>query len=189
MYTPYLILADEDDLRDVMSAVADLAGRWQNLGVSLGIHLGDLEAIISVSANKDRPQCHVNQNEKQIPYSRTVSMCSGHAVAASPEQLCMCLFAAPPGGEVWEADMEETVEDHVGGGGGGGGGGQQPCSCPDSSKRASWWVTITIPPYSISTRVLVPCTLGPLCPLISCMSSRHRLVHTLTTIAPVILSL
>ena len=49
----------------------------------------------------------------------TVSMCSGHAVAASPEQLCMCLFAAPPGGEVWEADMEETVEDHVGGGGGG----------------------------------------------------------------------
>ena len=51
MYTPYLILADEDDLRDVMSAVADLAGRWQNLSVSLGIHLGDLEAIISVSAD------------------------------------------------------------------------------------------------------------------------------------------
>ena len=51
MYTPYLILADEDDLRDVMSAVADLAGRWQNHGVSLGIHLGDLEAIISVSAD------------------------------------------------------------------------------------------------------------------------------------------
>ena len=34
----------------------------------------------------------------------TVYMCSGHAVAASPS----CLFSAPPGGEVWEADMEET---------------------------------------------------------------------------------
>jgi len=27
--------------------VADLSGRWRDLGVSLGIHLGDLEAILS----------------------------------------------------------------------------------------------------------------------------------------------
>ena len=46
-----LLLADEDDLRDVRSAVADLAGRWQDLGVSLGIRPGDLEAIISISAH------------------------------------------------------------------------------------------------------------------------------------------
>ena len=45
------ILADEDDLRDVRSAVADLAGRWQDFGVSLGIRPGDLEAIISASAH------------------------------------------------------------------------------------------------------------------------------------------
>jgi len=41
------LLADEDDLRDVRSAVADLSGRWLNLGVSLGICQSDLEAIIS----------------------------------------------------------------------------------------------------------------------------------------------
>ena len=42
-----LLLADEDDLRDVRSAVVDLSGRWRDLGISLGIHLGDLEAILS----------------------------------------------------------------------------------------------------------------------------------------------
>ena len=31
--------------------MADLAGRWQDLGVSLGIRPGDLEAIISASAH------------------------------------------------------------------------------------------------------------------------------------------
>ena len=42
-----LLLADEDDLRDVRSAVAVLSGRWQHLGVSLGIRLSDLEAFLS----------------------------------------------------------------------------------------------------------------------------------------------
>ena len=46
-YICVLLLADEDDLRDVRSAVADLSGRWQDLGVSLGIHQGNLKAIIS----------------------------------------------------------------------------------------------------------------------------------------------
>jgi len=46
-YVCVLLLADEDDLHDVRSAVADLSGRWRDLGVSLGIHLGDLEAILS----------------------------------------------------------------------------------------------------------------------------------------------
>ena len=46
----------------------------------------------------------------------------------------------------WETDMEET-----GRGCGGPHGGQQPCSGPDSRKRAPRWVTITTPPYSIST--------------------------------------
>ena len=39
--------ADEDDLRDVRSAVADLSGRWQDLSDSLGIRQGDLEAVLS----------------------------------------------------------------------------------------------------------------------------------------------
>ena len=46
-YVCVLLLADEDDLQDVRSAVADLSGRWQYLVVSLEIPLGDLEAILS----------------------------------------------------------------------------------------------------------------------------------------------
>ena len=42
-----LLLADEYDLQDVRSAVADLAGRWQDLGVSLGILQSDLETLAS----------------------------------------------------------------------------------------------------------------------------------------------
>ena len=41
------LLADEDDLRDVRSAVADLSGRWQDLSDSLGIRQGDLESVLS----------------------------------------------------------------------------------------------------------------------------------------------
>ena len=44
-------LADQDDLQDVRSAVADLAGKWKDLGISLGIRLCDLDAIISGGTN------------------------------------------------------------------------------------------------------------------------------------------
>ena len=44
-----LLLAGEDDLRDVRSAVADLAAKWKDLGISLGIGLSDLDAIFSAS--------------------------------------------------------------------------------------------------------------------------------------------
>ena len=50
-YLCVLLLADEDDLNDVRSAVADLAGRWRDLGDSLGIRSGDLDAILSSSAH------------------------------------------------------------------------------------------------------------------------------------------
>ena len=40
-----LQLTGEDDLQDVRSAVADLAGRWKDLGLSLGINVNDLDAI------------------------------------------------------------------------------------------------------------------------------------------------
>ena len=39
------LLADEDDLQDVRSAVGDLAGLWKDLGLSLGIRLHVLDAI------------------------------------------------------------------------------------------------------------------------------------------------
>jgi len=45
------LLADEDDLHDVKSAVTDLAGRWRDLGDSLRICSGDLDAILSSSAH------------------------------------------------------------------------------------------------------------------------------------------
>ena len=44
-------LADEDDFHDVISAVTNLAGRWQHLGSSLRLRPGDLDAILSASAH------------------------------------------------------------------------------------------------------------------------------------------
>ena len=41
----------EDDFHDVRSAVAGLAGKWQDLGSSLRLRSGDLEAILSASAH------------------------------------------------------------------------------------------------------------------------------------------
>ena len=39
------VLTGEDDHLDVRSAVADLAGKWKDFGLSLGIHFSDLDAI------------------------------------------------------------------------------------------------------------------------------------------------
>jgi len=48
-------ILDEDDLRDVISTVADITLRWQDLGVSLGIRQSELENILS-----DRSHSPVN---------------------------------------------------------------------------------------------------------------------------------
>ena len=40
------LLADVDDLHDVISAVTKLAGRWQDLGIALRLHSGDLDAMV-----------------------------------------------------------------------------------------------------------------------------------------------
>ena len=42
-----LLSAGEDDFKDVMSAAKDLAGRWKDLGISLGLHPSDLATILS----------------------------------------------------------------------------------------------------------------------------------------------
>ena len=49
-YHIVLLLTDEDDLRDVRSAVADLAGEWMNLGISLGMRKSDLDPILSANS-------------------------------------------------------------------------------------------------------------------------------------------
>ena len=45
------LFADEDDLRDVISAVISIAGRWKDLGISLGVRAGDLDTILSNNLN------------------------------------------------------------------------------------------------------------------------------------------
>ena len=47
VYHCVLVLTGEDDLRDVRSAVADLAARWKDFGISVGIRLSELNAILS----------------------------------------------------------------------------------------------------------------------------------------------
>ena len=44
-YHCVLLFTGEDDLWEVRSAVADLAGSWKDLGICLGIRLSDLNAI------------------------------------------------------------------------------------------------------------------------------------------------
>ena len=41
------MLAGEDDLRDAISAVTDLTGRWKDLGISLGLRPSDFDTILS----------------------------------------------------------------------------------------------------------------------------------------------
>ena len=49
--TTVLLLAGEDDLLDVISAVVDLAGRWKGLGICLGVRQCDLDTILLANSN------------------------------------------------------------------------------------------------------------------------------------------
>ena len=46
-------LVGEDDLQDVRSAVANLAGRWKDLGISLGINSSKLDTINSADGLRE----------------------------------------------------------------------------------------------------------------------------------------
>jgi len=46
-YHCVFLLADEDDLRDMISAVTSLAGRWKDLGISLGVRASGLDTILA----------------------------------------------------------------------------------------------------------------------------------------------
>ena len=50
-YHCVFLFADENDLRDMISAVTSLAGRWKDLGISLGVRAGDLDTILSNNPN------------------------------------------------------------------------------------------------------------------------------------------
>ena len=50
-YHSVLLLAGEDDLQDVRSALADLAGEWMNLGISLGVRKSSLDPIQSANTH------------------------------------------------------------------------------------------------------------------------------------------
>ena len=45
----HCMLVGEADIHDVRSAVANLAGRWKDLGISLGIHWSKLDTLNSAS--------------------------------------------------------------------------------------------------------------------------------------------
>ena len=44
-----MLLAGEDDLRAVRTAVGDLAAKWKDVGLCLGVRKCDLDAIPSLS--------------------------------------------------------------------------------------------------------------------------------------------
>ena len=48
--TMSVLLAGEDDLPIVRSAVTSLAGRWKDLGISLGVRAGDLDATANAGS-------------------------------------------------------------------------------------------------------------------------------------------
>ena len=51
--TMSVLLAGEDDLPIVKSAVTNLAGRWKDLGISLGVRACDLEAKANASSPRN----------------------------------------------------------------------------------------------------------------------------------------
>ena len=51
--TMSVLLAGEDDLQIVRSAVTSLAGRWKDLGISLGVRPGDLDATANAGSASD----------------------------------------------------------------------------------------------------------------------------------------
>ena len=56
------LLVDEDDLRDVKSTVAGLAGRWKDLGISLGIRSRKLDTITSADGLREMLTMWLRQN-------------------------------------------------------------------------------------------------------------------------------
>ena len=69
-----LLFADEDDLRDVRLAVTDVAAKWKDLGISLGIRLSELNVILSANPHspsdclREMLSLWLKQNHNVRPY-------------------------------------------------------------------------------------------------------------------------
>lgn len=128
-----LLLAGEDDLRDVISAVTSLAGRWNNLGTSLGVRPGDLETILSAKPHspsdclRDMLLQWLRQSCLNVCTTLILYLNTYYVTVVCPSPLIS------QGGEVKEANLE-----NAGGGCGGLCRRQQPCSGPNNSRRSPW---------------------------------------------------
>ena len=82
--------------------MARLAGRWKDLGISLGIHISDLDGIISANP-RDCLREMLTKWLRQNYNVRTHPLCLIYLLSKGLEKLP--LF---PGEEVWKANLEKT---------------------------------------------------------------------------------
>ena len=135
------LLADEDDLQDVRSEVASLAGRWKDLGISLGVRIGDLDEIISANPHSPR-DCLREMLTKWLRQNynvRTHPLCLIYYTTLLSKELEKLPFF--PGWEIWKANLEKT-----GGSRKGWRGRQQLSSGPEDSRGTPWWVFMSLVP-------------------------------------------
>ena len=155
--TVWSLLSDEDDLRDVKSAVANLAGRWKDLGISLGIRSSKLDINFPTPSDCLREMLALwlrqsyNVRTTFILHSHLYSSNTLHSLVT--EELWFKKHSTQTklklqdvwrmihstGAEVWKAYLEKT-----GRGCEGWFRGQQSCSGPENHKRSLWWVSIFI---------------------------------------------
>ena len=102
------LLADENDLQDVRSEVASLAGKWKDLGISLGVRIGDLDEIISANPHSSRDCLRemltkwLRQNYNVMTHPPSLIY---YATLLSEELEKLPFF---PREEVWGANLEKT---------------------------------------------------------------------------------
>ena len=89
--TTATLLADDDDLHDVISAVTGLDGRWQHLGSSLRLRPGDLEPMLSASAHSPS-DCLRKVLTLWLRQSYNVCITLIHINIPPPARSCFFLF-------------------------------------------------------------------------------------------------
>ena len=96
------------------SAVASLAGRWKDLGISLGVRIGDLDGIVSANPHSlsDCLREMLTKWLRQNYNVRTHPLCLIYYTTLLNEGLEK--FSLFPGEEVWRANLEKTGRSHKG---------------------------------------------------------------------------
>ena len=82
-----MVLTGEDDLYVVRSAVADLAGRWQDFGISLGMRSSDLGTISS-----NHPPNNCFREMLTLWLRQTYNVCTKHIPHAMFSLAVLCLL-------------------------------------------------------------------------------------------------